>query len=82
MQKPRLFWIGCVLTLEGGLGAWEGISFHYHGISLSETCGKTMAAYPVWGLVSLIIFAVGFTALIVHLWLWKKISEKKNKCTP
>jgi hypothetical protein len=79
MQKPRLFWVGCVLTLEGGLGVWEMISFHYHGISLSETCGQTIAAHPIYGGISLVIFAIGFAALIIHLIIWGKISKRKKK---
>ena len=78
MQRPRLFWVGCVLTLEGGLGVWEKISCHFHGITLSETFGQLMAANTIRGWISLTIFSVGFTALIVHLIIWGKISKEKK----
>lgn len=78
MQKPRLFWVGCVLTLEGGLGLWEKISIHFHGITLSETFGKLLAANPIMGKVSLVVFATGFISLCVHLWIWGEIAKKEN----
>ena len=79
MQKPRLFWVGCVLTLEGGLGVWEKISCHFHGITLSETFGKLLAVNPIRGWVSLMVFGVGFFALLIHLWIWGKIAKKEKQ---
>ena len=79
MQKPRFFWVGCVLMLEGGLGVWEKISIHFHGITLSETFGKLLAMNPIRGWISLTMFSIGFASLIIHLIIWGKIVKEEDK---